>query len=31
MSYPAEEQAYVIMEGEGMLRYGEETAPVKET
>lgn len=29
VSYPAEEQVYVIMEGEGSLHYGEETAPVR--
>jgi len=29
LAYPAEEQAYVIMEGEGTLHYGDETAPVK--
>lgn len=29
VSYPAEEQAYVIMEGDGILHYGDETAPVK--
>jgi mannose-6-phosphate isomerase-like protein (cupin superfamily) len=29
VSYPAEEQVYVIMEGEGLVQYGESTAPVK--
>jgi mannose-6-phosphate isomerase-like protein (cupin superfamily) len=29
VAYPAEEQVYVIMEGEGMVHYGDETAPVK--
>lgn len=28
VSYPREEQAYVIMEGEGTLHYGGQTAPV---
>ena len=29
VSYPAEEQVYVIMEGEGVVQYGDTTAPVK--
>ncbi len=29
VSYPAEEQVYVIAEGSGTLLYGDETAPVK--
>lgn len=29
VSYPAEEQAYVIMDGQGTLHYGDQTAPVK--
>ncbi|HWR50185.1 MAG TPA: cupin domain-containing protein [Bryobacteraceae bacterium] len=29
VSYPAEEQVYVISEGSGTLQYGDETAPVK--
>ncbi len=29
VSYPAEEQAFVIMEGSGLLHYGPETAPVR--
>ncbi|MGE5568802.1 MAG: cupin domain-containing protein [Rhodospirillales bacterium] len=29
VTYPAEEQVYVIMEGGGRLLYGDETAPVK--
>ncbi len=29
VSYPAEEQVYVISEGSGTLQYGDQTAPVK--
>ncbi len=29
VSYPAEEQVYVVTEGAGVLQYGDETAPVK--
>ena len=29
VSYPAEEQVYVIMDGEGTVQYGDTTAPVK--
>ena len=29
VSYPAEEQVYVIMEGEGTVQYGDTVAPVK--
>lgn len=29
VSYPAEEQVYVITEGQGLLQYGEDKAPVK--
>src|SRR5580704_11937766 len=29
VSYPAEEQAYVIVEGSGMLTYGPDESPVK--
>ncbi len=29
VAYPREEQIYVILEGSGMLKYGEESAPVR--
>ncbi|MBI3697881.1 MAG: cupin domain-containing protein [Acidobacteria bacterium] len=29
VSYPAEEQVYVVLEGEGTLQYGDEQAPVR--